>query len=79
MSGDQRRTGGRQAEVPEGQVSTYHGHVQVRGRLKGAETLVLLNGEPAPEGFDPTTLAKGAIDQDRGHQLICATARPAWC
>jgi beta-lactamase regulating signal transducer with metallopeptidase domain len=49
--------------VPEGQVSTYHGHVQVRGRLKAPETLVLLNGKPAPEGFDPTALSKGAIDQ----------------
>jgi beta-lactamase regulating signal transducer with metallopeptidase domain len=49
--------------VPTGQMSSYHGHVQVLGRLKAPETLVLLNGKPAPEGFDPTTLAEGAIDQ----------------
>jgi len=50
-------------KVPEGQVSTYHGHVQVRGRLTPPETTVLLNGETPPAGFDPTALPRGAIDQ----------------
>jgi beta-lactamase regulating signal transducer with metallopeptidase domain len=50
-------------KVPDGQVSTYHGHVQVRGRLKAPQTTVLLNGETPPADFDPTVLPKGAIDQ----------------
>lgn len=50
-------------KVPDGQVSTYHGHVQVRGRLKAPETTVLLNGDTPPAGFDPTTLPDGAIDR----------------
>ncbi|MET3665146.1 M56 family metallopeptidase [Caulobacter sp. 1776] len=50
-------------KIPDGRVSTYHGHVQVRGRLRAPETTVLLNGETPPAGFDPTALPKGAIDQ----------------
>lgn len=50
-------------KVPDGQVSTYHGHVQIRGRLRAPETTVLLNGQTPPAGFDPTTLPKGAIDE----------------
>ncbi len=50
-------------KVPDGQVSTYHGHVQVRGRLKAPETTVLLNGDTPPAGFDPTTLPDGAIER----------------
>lgn len=48
-------------KIPEGQMSTYHGHVQVRGRLTSPQTLVLLNGKAAPAGFDPTTLERGEI------------------
>lgn len=50
-------------KVPDGQVSTYHGHVQVRGRLSPPQTQVLLNGQAPPPGFDPTTLPEGAIRQ----------------
>lgn len=49
-------------KIPDGQVSTYHGHVQIRGRLRAPETMVLLNGQAPPAGFDPTALPKGAID-----------------
>lgn len=44
-----------------GQTATYLGDVQVRGRLKTPETLVLLNGKPSPADFDPTVLPRGAI------------------
>jgi beta-lactamase regulating signal transducer with metallopeptidase domain len=50
-------------KVPDGQVSTYHGNVEVRGRLRAPATIVLLNGETPPPGFDPTTLPRGAINQ----------------
>jgi len=50
-------------KVPDGQVSTYHGHVEVRGRLQAPATLVLLNGKAPPPGFDPTSLPRGAISQ----------------
>lgn len=50
-------------KIPDGQVSTYHGHVEVRGRLRPPATIVLLNGEAPPPGFDPTTLPRGAISQ----------------
>jgi len=50
-------------KIPDGQVSTYHGHVQIRGRLRAPETTILLNGETPPAGFDPTTLPRGAIDE----------------
>jgi beta-lactamase regulating signal transducer with metallopeptidase domain len=50
-------------KIPDGQVSTYHGHVKIRGRLRAPETTVLLNGETPPAGFDPTTLPQDAIDQ----------------
>lgn len=49
-------------KIPDGQVSTYHGHVQLRGRLNAPGVTVLLNGAAPPAGFDPTTLPKGAID-----------------
>ncbi|HJV43130.1 M56 family metallopeptidase [Caulobacter sp.] len=49
-------------KIPDGQVSTYHGHVQIRGRLRAPETMVLLNGQAPPAGFDPTALPQGAID-----------------
>jgi beta-lactamase regulating signal transducer with metallopeptidase domain len=49
-------------KVPDGQMSTYHGNVQVRGRLRAPETQVLLNGKAPPAGFDATDLPKGAID-----------------
>lgn len=52
-----------QLKVADGQVSTYHGHIQVRGRLTPPETTVLLNGQAPPAGFDPTALPRGAIDQ----------------
>lgn len=48
-------------KIPDGQVSTYHGHVKIRGRLRPPETTVLLNGETPPAGFDATTLPDGAI------------------
>lgn len=48
-------------KIPEGQTSTYHGHVKVKGRLASPETQVLLNGKAPPAGFDPTTLARGEI------------------
>lgn len=50
-------------KIPDGQVSTYHGNVQVRGHLRAPETTVLLNGETPPTDFDPTALPKGAIDE----------------
>lgn len=50
-------------KVPDGQVSTYHGNVEVRGRLRAPATIVLLNGETPPPGFDPTTLPRGAINR----------------
>ncbi len=49
-------------KIENGKMSTYHGDVQIRGRLRAPQTLVLLNGAAAPAGFDPTTLPKGAID-----------------
>lgn len=49
-------------KVPNGQVASYRGHVSVRGDLRGSQTQVLLNGAPAPAGFDPTALPKGTID-----------------
>lgn len=48
-------------KIPEGQMSTYHGHIQVRGRLASPQTQVLLNGKAAPAGFDPTSLERGDI------------------
>jgi beta-lactamase regulating signal transducer with metallopeptidase domain len=50
-------------KIEDGQVSTYHGDVQIRGRLRAPETTVLLNGATPPAGFDPTRLPKGAIDE----------------
>lgn len=50
-------------KVPDGQVSTYHGHIKIRGRLRAPETTVLLNGETPPAGFDATALPDGAIRQ----------------
>lgn len=50
-------------KVADGKVSTYHGNVEVRGRLRPPATIVLLNGETPPPGFDPTTLPRGAINQ----------------
>jgi beta-lactamase regulating signal transducer with metallopeptidase domain len=52
-----------QLKVPDGQVSTYHGHVKIRGRLRAPETTVLVAGETPPAGFDATTLADNAIDR----------------
>lgn len=49
-------------KIENGRMSTYHGDVQIRGRLREPETIVLLNGAAPPAGFDPTTLPKGAID-----------------
>ena len=48
-------------KIPDGQVSTYHGHVKIRGRLRPPETTVLVNGETPPAGFDATALPDGAI------------------
>jgi beta-lactamase regulating signal transducer with metallopeptidase domain len=50
-------------KVPDGQLSTYHGHIKVRGRLRAPETTVLLNGETPPAGFDARALPDGAIKQ----------------
>ncbi|UAL11428.1 M56 family metallopeptidase [Caulobacter segnis] len=50
-------------KIPDGQVSTYHGHVKIRGRLRPPETTVLVNGEAPPAGFDATALPDGAIKQ----------------
>ncbi|WP_454717730.1 M56 family metallopeptidase [Caulobacter segnis] len=50
-------------KIPDGQVSTYHGHVKIRGRLRTPETTVLVNGEIPPAGFDATALPDGAIKQ----------------
>jgi len=50
-------------KIPDGQVSTYHGHVKIRGRLRPPETKVLVNGEAPPAGFDATALPDGAIKQ----------------
>lgn len=50
-------------KIGRGQSATYHGNVQVRGRLKAPKTIVLLGGKAPPAGFDPTKLPKGAIDQ----------------
>lgn len=50
-------------KIPDGQVSTYHGHVKIRGRLRAPETTVLVNGETPPAGFDATALPDGAIKQ----------------
>lgn len=50
-------------KVPDGQVSTYHGHVKIRGRLRAPETTVLVNGETPAAGFDATALPDGAIKQ----------------
>lgn len=49
-------------KIVNGQMSSYHGDVQIRGRLRAPQTIVLLNGATPPAGFDPTTLPKGAID-----------------
>jgi len=50
-------------KVADGKVSTYHGNVQVRGRLRAPETIVTLNGMTPPAGFDPTVLPRGAISE----------------
>lgn len=49
-------------KIEDGQMSSYHGDVLIRGHLRPPATLVLLNGATPPAGFDPTTLPKGAID-----------------
>ncbi|WP_184722179.1 M56 family metallopeptidase [Caulobacter sp.] len=49
-------------QIENGKTSTYFGDVQIRGRLRAPQTIVLLNGAAPPAGFDPTTLPKGAID-----------------
>lgn len=48
-------------KIPDGQTSTYHGHVKLSGRLVSPATRVLLNGKTPPAGFDPTALARGEI------------------
>ena len=48
-------------KIPDGQVSTYHGHIRIRGRLQPPATTVLLNGKTPPAGFDPTALPEDAI------------------
>lgn len=48
-------------KIEDGKVSTYHGGVQLRGRLRAPETQLLLNGKTPPSDFDPTVLPRGAI------------------
>jgi hypothetical protein len=50
-------------KVADGEMSTYHGNVEVRGRLIQPEVTVLLDGKTPPADFDATKLPRGAIDQ----------------
>lgn len=48
-------------KLEAGQTAIYIGDVRVRGRLESPQMQVLLNGRPAPAGFDPTALPPGSI------------------
>lgn len=46
-----------------GQVWTYRGGVQIKGRLNSQQFRVLLDGQTPPPGFDVTALPAGAIQE----------------
>ncbi len=47
----------------QGHRRVYRGKVSIRGNLHAPGVVVLLNGKPAPAGFDPTALPKGGIEE----------------
>jgi beta-lactamase regulating signal transducer with metallopeptidase domain len=58
-----QKAGNERLQIGQGQFSTFHGDVQIKGRLQAPQAVVLLDGKTPPAGFDPTTLPKGAIDR----------------